>query len=261
MIDQLGHSVHLPGLHRRVVSLVPSQTELLFDLGLDEEIVGITKFCVYPGEKCRTKPKVGGTKNFRFDAIEALQPDLILGNKEENYREGIDRLRTRYPVWMSDIATLDDALRMIRSVGELVGKSSAAHSLANEIQVSFQKLAISTRRAGAPGRVAYLIWRQPWMVAGNQTFIDAMLVSSGLENAFGHLARYPEVSPAQLREAAPDCIFLSSEPYPFREEHRSELREICPAARITLVDGEMFSWYGSRLRHAAEYFQKLADGL
>ncbi|MBC7920391.1 MAG: ABC transporter substrate-binding protein [Ferruginibacter sp.] len=261
MIDQLGHPVHLSGLPRRLVSLVPSQTELLFDLGLDEEIVGITKFCVHPGGKCRTRPKIGGTKNFHFNAIEALRPDLIIGNKEENYREGIDWLRSRYPVWMSDVATLDDALRMIRSVGELVGKSPAAHALASEIQVSFQALSIPARRTSLPGRVAYLIWRQPWMAAGSGTFIGAMLASSGFENAFGHLVRYPVISPAQLREATPDLVFLPSEPYPFREKHRSELREICPEAKITLVDGEPFSWYGSRLRHAAGYFRELADRL
>ncbi len=240
---------------RRIVSLVPSQTELLFDLGLDDEVVGITKFCVHPKDKVRNKTKVGGTKNFHFDIIDELRPDLILGNKEENYQEGIEQLRAKYPVWVSDIETLEDALEMILRVGEVVGKTLAANRLATEIRVAFQELVVEVAQLKYSPSVAYFIWRKPWMVAGSGTFIDTMLAYCGLENAFGTLSRYPEISPEQLREVAPNLILLSSEPYPFKEKHLAELQEICPSAKGILVDGEMFSWYGSRLKLSAKYFQ------
>jgi ABC-type Fe3+-hydroxamate transport system substrate-binding protein len=246
----------LPYLPQRIVSLVPSQTELLFDLGLGEKVVGITKFCIHPAEKIKSVAKVGGTKQFRFEAIHALQPDLILGNKEENYREGIEQLAAQYPVWISDIYTLADALGMIRKVGELAGASDKATSLAATIGVGFANLV-----PVPPVRVAYFIWRNPWMVAGSHTFLDALLNHCGLTNVFGHLPRYPEVTEAHLREAQPDCLLLSSEPYPFAEKHREELQQLCPRAKVLLVDGEMFSWYGSRLVQTPPYLASLLKSI
>jgi ABC-type Fe3+-hydroxamate transport system substrate-binding protein len=254
MKDQLGYEVYLPQTPRRIVSLVPSQTELLFDLGLDAEIVGITKFCIYPAEKTKHKTKIGGTKNFNVEAIAALKPDLIIGNKEENYQTGIEQLREICPIWLSDIVTFDDALAMIQQVGTLVGKPEAAESLVQAIKASFQKLPPVANPAPS---VAYFIWRKPYMVAASGTFIHEILQIAGFRNVFGDLNRYPEVSAAQLQTANPDCIFLSSEPYPFKEKHLAELRTFCPNSRIQLVDGEIFSWYGSRLRHSAAYFESL----
>jgi ABC-type Fe3+-hydroxamate transport system substrate-binding protein len=242
----------LPYLPQRIVSLVPSQTELLFDLGLGEKVVGITKFCVHPAEKIKSVPKVGGTKKFHFEAIHALQPDLILGNKEENYREGIEQLAAYYPVWISDICTLADALSMICKVGEFVGATDKAVPLATTIGDAFANLV-----PAFPVRVAYFIWRNPWMVAGNHTFIDDLLNRCGLANVFGHLPRYPAVSEVQIQEAQPDCLLLSSEPYPFAEKHRAELQQLCPGAKVLLVDGEMFSWYGSRLVQSPAYLTPL----
>jgi ABC-type Fe3+-hydroxamate transport system substrate-binding protein len=257
MRDQLGQSIDLLEPAKRIVSLVPSQTELLFDLGLDEEIVGVTKFCIHPKGKTGRKKVVGGTKNFRFDVIDQLQPDLIIGNKEENYQEGIDRLREKYPVWMSDVVTLEDALAMMRSLGQLSGKSEKAHAMADRISIDFEKLALETSLLPSPPRVAYLIWRQPFMAAANGTFIHSMLKSGGWDNVFASENRYPEIGEEQLREAAPEVIFLSSEPYPFSEKHLVEVKNICPEARIMLVDGSVFSWYGSRLLQATAYFREL----
>lgn len=189
MLDQLGHIVHLPVPAKRIVSLVPSQTELLFDLGLDDAIVGITKFCTYPEEKVRHKTVVGGTKNFRLELIAQLEPDLIIGNREENDQEGIARLREKYPVWMSDIVTLDDALRMIRSVGHLTNRSSEASQLAHRIRLAFQSLVIEVSRLVTPRSVAYLIWREPYMAVASGTFIDSMLAYCGLDNVFSPLRR------------------------------------------------------------------------
>jgi ABC-type Fe3+-hydroxamate transport system substrate-binding protein len=251
--DQMGRQVRLFYPPLRIVSLVPSQTELLFDLGLSKQLVGVTKFCIYP-EYARHKAQViGGTKNFDFAKIRATQPDLIIGNKEENYAEGIAELAKSYPVWMSNITDLDEALDMIRRVGKITGKQQRADPLAAEISNSFAALAAPKPAVSA----AYFIWRKPYMAAASGTFIDDMLRRAGFRNVFAHLGRYPEITPEQLAAAAPDRILLSSEPYPFKDKHLAEFKELCPAAEIQLVDGELFSWYGSRLRLSAEYFRQL----
>jgi ABC-type Fe3+-hydroxamate transport system substrate-binding protein len=253
--DQMGRTVQLVNWPpRRIISLVPSQTEFLADLGLDEQVVGITKFCIHPTDWFQNKKRVGGTKTLNFQKIEALQPDLILGNKEENEQSQIESLAERYPVWMSDIYTLEDALDMMRRFGEVTGKTLKANTIADEIDLRFtQRLALHTQRL----KVAYLIWRKPYMVAAAGTFIDHMLQHAGFENAFQDRERYPEVSAAELARVDPEVILLSSEPYPFSEKHISALQEICPKARIQLVDGEMFSWYGSRLLQVPGYFAAL----
>lgn len=242
---------------QRIVSVVPSQTELLFDLGVNEEIVGITKFCVHPADKVNHKTRVGGTKTLNLSQIRALQPDLILANKEENTRAQIEELKQQYPVHVTDMTTLTDALMMIREVGALVGKGPQAQTLAQQIKTNFQSIADSSVRSGLT--VAYLIWRNPYMVAASDTFIHAMLDVAGFQNAFANRTRYPEITADDLQTARPDLIFLSSEPYPFAEKHIAEFRQLCPSAIARVVDGEMFSWYGSRLLQASDYFRNLQN--
>lgn len=254
MTDQLGNIVILPAPPKRIISLVPSQTELLFDLGLCTEIVGITKFCIHPADKVKCIPPIGGTKNFDLALIKSLKPDLIIGNKEENQEEGIKALQNDFPVWMSDIFTIEDALDMIHQVGQLVDKAPEADTVATNIFNSFSQL--PTLNSPQP-TAAYFIWRKPFMAAASNTFIDNMLQKAGFTNVFNHLSRYPEINPSQLHSANPDFIFLSSEPYPFKQKHIAELQEICPTSKILLVDGELFSWYGSRLVKSATYFLEL----
>jgi ABC-type Fe3+-hydroxamate transport system substrate-binding protein len=251
--DQLARRVEIPFPPQRIVSLVPSQTELLFDLGLGKRVIGVTKFCIYPPEARQSATVIGGTKNFDFDKIAALKPDLIIGNKEENYQTGIEQLAAEYPVWLSDISNLPQALDMIRRVGFITGAKDKAEQIAAEIANSFATLAAP--KPLIP--VAYFIWRKPYMAAASGTFIDDMLRRAGFRNVFAHLSRYPEVTPEQLAAAAPARIFLSSEPYPFKDKHLAEFQALCPAAEIQLVDGELFSWYGSRLRRSAGYFRTL----
>jgi ABC-type Fe3+-hydroxamate transport system substrate-binding protein len=248
--DHLGQSITFQFPPQRIISLVPSQTELLFSLGLEERIVGVTKFCVHPIQ-VHSKTRVGGTKSFDFEKINALRPDIILGNKEENYQEGIEQLRRNYPVWMSDIYSVDDALRTIGDVGIITGTDSIANALKLEIQSRFGKL--SKRK---PASVLYLIWRKPWMAAGKNTFIDDMLSRNGWRNVLTQL-RYPVLNTEDIVALNPDLIFASSEPYPFTHKHRDELKQLCPNAKFILVDGEMFSWYGSRLTLACDYFQQI----
>nr|WP_234462377.1 helical backbone metal receptor [Adhaeribacter terrigena] len=233
--------------------MVPSQTELLFDLGLENEVVGVTKFCIHPSEKVKPKTKIGGTKNFNFKVIDELQPDLIIGNKEENYQEGIEKLAEKYPVWMSDIFTLEDSLDMIRKVGELTGKAENAIEIASKTATAFAQLPQPKNKIQA----AYFIWKNPYMAAGSNTFINDMLQRCGFENVFAHAERYPEIGIELLHKSRPEVILLSSEPYPFQEKHFQEFQQICPEAKVMIVDGEMFSWYGSRLFKAPEYFLKL----
>lgn len=247
--DQMGFEVNLETLPRRIVSLVPSQTELLYDLGLEDRIVGVTKFCVHPGHARRTKSVIGGTKNFDLDRLVSLSPDLVIGNKEENYPEGIAFLRERYPVWMSDIGSLEDALAMIDSVSRLTAEPAKGAFLIREIREKFGAL-----KKLPSLRALYLMWFNPWMGAASGTFIDAMMREVGLINVLSHRQRYPSLTEDEIRELNPEVVLLSSEPFPFGEKHNVLLRELLPAARVRFVDGEFFSWYGSRLRLAPDYF-------
>lgn len=255
--DHLGRPVAVPAAPQRIISLVPSQTELLFDLGVGPRVVGVTKFCIHPKEARKSAVVIGGTKQFDFEKIAALTPDLIIGNKEENYAGGIDQLAAHYPVWLSDIVTLNDAQRMIRDVGVLVNAEFEAVALTTEIGTGFGAL-----RATSTGpRTLYLIWRNPWMGAGAGTFIHEMLTVGGFRNVLAERPRYPELTPEDFAALCPDVVLLSSEPYPFKRKHLEELAVLCPGARIELVDGEPFSWYGSRLRHTPAYLRALRERL
>lgn len=253
--DQMGRTVSVPEIPGRIISLVPSQTELLFDLGLADRIIGQTLFCVHPEPAFKTAVKIGGTKKLQLDKIRDLQPDLIIGNKEENDREQILALEKEFPVWMSDIVTLEDALQMILMLGDLSGKGEEARQMEQQIRQEFRQLPPPPSK---PLSALYLIWREPWMAAGRNTFIDKMLQAAGFENAIsGADTRYPELTSAEMAALDPDVVFLSSEPYPFSEKHLHELSLILPGTPLRLVDGEMFSWYGSRLRLAPAYFAGL----
>lgn len=250
--DQLGHTLSIDPAPSRIISLVPSQTELLADLGLADRVVGITKFCIHPEQWRLSKTIVGGTKQFNFDVIDSLKPDLIIGNKEENYREGIQRLRMHYPVWMSDVNNLDDALQMIHAVAEITSTLTEAAPIIARIRSEFNEPFSQTAR-----RVLYLIWKNPWMAAGSDTFIHDMISRTGMINVLADQPRYPTLQDDNIRLLAPDLVLLSSEPYPFRESHARELAAMLPNANVKLVDGEMFSWYGSRLMKAPAYFRDL----
>jgi ABC-type Fe3+-hydroxamate transport system substrate-binding protein len=249
----MGRQVELETLPKRIISLVPSQTELLFDLGLREQVVGITKFCVHPAHWRKEKTIVGGTKNFHFDTIEKLKPDLIIGNKEENYEEGIETLKKHFPIWMSDIETFDQAISMIDKVSYLTGKQQVGLELIEKIQTAFRGL-----KKLPEIRSLYLMWHNPWMGVANRTFIHTMMEKIGLMNVIGNRDRYPELSKNDIQSLAPDLVLLSTEPFPFSVKFIPEIRDILPNARIEIVDGEMFSWYGSRLALAPAYFNSLS---
>jgi len=257
IIDQLGKNIFLEEYPKRIISLVPSQTELLFDLGLSHEVAGITKFCVHPRQWFEQKPRVGGTKTVKMEIVHSLQPDLIIANKEENTKEQIEKLTTRYPVWISDVNDLETALQMIISVGKITNKYPQATEIANKIKNDFTSFALQLKTTNDKPRVAYLIWKDPYMAVGGDTFIHSMLEACGFKNVFEHFHRYPTVSITELQNASCQWILLSSEPYPFSQKIMEALQVQLPGTKIILVDGEMFSWYGSRLVHAVSYLQKL----
>lgn len=252
--DQLNNKIELNSYPKRIISLVPSQSELLWDLGLREELVGITKFCIHPQEMFVTIDRVGGTKTLNIEKIRALKSDLIIGNKEENEQSQILELQKEFTVWMSDIYNLQDALMMIRSVGALVNRVEEAEKLKLSIATSFLNLKTTKKT------VLYLIWKDPYMAAGKATFISDMLNRIGLENKISDVhARYPELNIEDIKALNPELILLSSEPYPFKSNHIKELQSILPDSKIILVDGELFSWYGSRLQTSVAYFNELVN--
>lgn len=251
--DQMGREVTINFPPKRIVSVVPSQTELLFDLGLDAEIIGLTKFCIHPIEKFAARTKVGGTKKLNIDLIKDLKPDLIIGNKEENTQSDIEELAAYCPVWMSDIFTLDDAMKTIGQIGELVDREPEAGYLNHLISAGFGDLKTLATQHRIDKKVAYLIWRKPYMAAGKNTFIDNMLLTNGMTNVISQ-ERYPELTLGELNTLNCELILLSSEPYPFAEKHIEEIQAAVPNAEVILVDGEMFSWYGSKLVKAVQYF-------
>ncbi|MFT5890597.1 MAG: iron complex transport system substrate-binding protein [Dokdonia sp.] len=257
--DQLDRRLQFSTTPIRIVSLVPSQTELLVDLGLRDHIVGLTKFCVHPNGLIKEKTVVGGTKQVHVDRIKALQPDIILCNKEENTAQIVKDMEAIAPVHVSDIKNIEDTLSLIRMYGDIFQTVPKATALISSIQKKHIDFSKSIDTNISCKKVAYFIWKDPWMVAGNDTFIDYLLTECGFENAFKNReGRYPEVQLEQLQDVA--YIFLSSEPFPFADKHIEELK-LQTNAKIILVDGEYFSWYGSRLLGAFDYFSDLRQQL
>lgn len=251
--DMMGRDVAFNYPPKRIVSVVPSQTELLADLGLNDEVVGITKFCIHPESWFRSKERIGGTKKLDIEKIKALQPDLIIANKEENEQEQIEELAQHFPVWISDIHNLPQALQMIQVVGQLTGTDAKANELVDEIVNGITKLHTATTAK----RVAYFIWYNPWMSVGHDTFISNVIHTIGWKNVLADKSRYPEITLEELKAYNPELVLLSSEPFPFKEKHIAEVKAALPDAEVKLVDGEMFSWYGSRLKEAVGYLQQL----
>jgi len=251
--DQLGRTIELNQAPQKLVSLVPSQTELLFDLGLEEEVIGITKFCVHPEHWFQNKTRVGGTKTVNIEKIKQLQPDLIIANKEENVKEQVEELEKHFPVFVTDVNTLDEAYQMIYQIGRLTQKESRGEEIIKQVNEGFSQLQTTNYKL----HTAYLIWKDPYMTVGGDTFIDDMLYYNGFINVFSSRTRYPEITIGDIQNANCELLLLSSEPYPFKQKHIDELHEQLPDTKILLVDGEMFSWYGSRLLKASSYFNQL----
>ena len=249
-VDQLNNELLFSSFPKRIISLVPSISELLAHYEPYIQLVGVTRFCEYPKRLRTDKVIIGGTKDPDIKKILALKPDLIIANKEENNKVDIDQLNQSSPVWISDINTLDDASKMIKSLEELLGIP-----LERQIFLSLEQK-LNKSLDNISGTVAYVIWQNPIMIAGHDTYISNWLKKIGLEN-ISNKNRYPEVSFEWLNNNNPDYVFLSSEPYPFKEKNRLEFESLCKHSKIELVDGRMFSWYGKAMLEAPEYFSHL----
>lgn len=242
----------------RIVSLVPSQTELLVDLGLEEAIVGVTKFCEHPKNIKREKTIVGGTKTIHLDKIIALQPTHILCNKEENTKEIVQNCQKIANTHVSDIYNIEDTLALIKAYGHFFLKEKEAEKLNANIKNLLEDFNHFIKEKTTL-KVAYFIWKDPWMVAGNTTFINYLLEVNKFDNVYKQFSRYPEIELQSLRKV--NVVLLSSEPFPFKEKHINEIKSYTKNAKVLLVNGEYFSWYGSRLLKAFSYFKNLRNSL
>ncbi len=225
--------------------MVPSLTELLIDLSLQEQLIGRTRFCVHPKKEVADIPIMGGTKNPRIDKITAINPDIIIANKEENRKEDMDRLRQNYEVVITNIKTIEDALSTIKQLGNRLKVADKAEKLVSKIEQRLRQ-----RPEVSPLKTTYFIWKDPWMTVGGDTYINDVMEHWKLENIFSDITRYPVIMPDELADYEPELILLSSEPYPFKEKHLPVVKEVCPDARVLLVEGEWFSWYGSHMVHS-----------
>jgi len=254
--DQIGHTFNLDYFPKRIISVVPSQTELLYDLGLAEKVVGITKFCIHPKDWFKNKTRVGGTKDINIAKVSALKPDLIIANKEENTRAEIEALQKLYPVYTSDISNLSESLEMITDIGKITNTEAKSGWLTKNITLEFDQL---SNKNFPQQRTLYLIWKNPYMSINQHRFISDMMQRCGFVNVINVDENYPELTEQEIIALNPDVILLASEPFPFQEKHSKDLQAICSNATILLVDGEYFSWYGSRLMAAPKYFIGLIE--
>ena len=239
----------------KIISLVPSITETLFDFGLtDTEIIGRTKFCIHPKGLVKNVETIGGTKNLNLEKIKNLNPDLIIANKEENEKLQVEELMKDFKVWVTDIETLEDNSRFLAELGTLLNKENTAKNFNQKISDIIKGIKIQESK-----KVCYLIWKNPYMTIGSDTFIHQILDKLGFENVFKNEKRYPEISVEEMKKA--DFIFLSSEPFPFQQKHIDELQKELLNSKIVLVDGEAFSWYGTHLAKCGEYFFELVKSL
>ena len=254
-VDHLKRTIILNDYPKRVISIVPSITELIINLGLKHLLIGITNYCIHPQKETDLIRKIGGTKTPKIDLILDLAPDIVIANKEENKMSDIEVISKHTSVWVSDINSYEDNFKLIIELGKLFNKNSEATTLCAVIKNNWRKVPEFKSKS-----CLYFIWRNPYMLAGKDTFINSVLAKSGFENLISQ-NRYPTQNIDELSSLSPELILLSTEPYCFKEKHISEFRKLFPNAIIKIVDGELFSWYGSRQKLLPSYLIKLKKSL
>ena len=254
--DQLNRVLNFNTTPKRIVSLVPCQTELLFDLGLENKIVGITKSCIHPYHLKHTKTIVGGADTIDFDSVKDLKPDAIVCSTETS-GEIIEQCVKIAPVHISNVTSIDDTLELINQYGKMFSCRTEASKITQKIEFNLNDFN-SFIKNKEPKKVAYFIWRDPWKVAGSKTFTNHLLALNKFENIYANKYKYSEIEIKKMRlEGDPNLVFLPAEPYPFKEEHAFELGRFTHHATTVFVDGKFFSWYGSSLVKAFDYFKNL----
>lgn len=249
--DHIGRTITYNYPPKKIISLCPGITETLYALRLEPEIIGRTKYCIYPKDKVESAQVVGGTKEINLAKIRELKPDLIIVEKEENTKDIVEILENDYPVYVAEVQSIPDAYRMITSIGDLTNRNAEAGILVAKIQTDFlAHPQVNGKRA------AYVIWNEPYMVVGKDTYIQSTLDKMGFINPFISMkSRYPIVTVEDFQNAELDYVLLATEPYPFEEKHKDIFLKMMPNAIPIIVDGEMF-WYGARMIKAAHYFKQ-----
>ncbi len=257
--DQTGRKINLIQPPEKIVSLVPSVTFLLYLLNLEKQTTGITRFCKYPKHWKKQKTIVGGTKDIKIEKITQLMPEFIIANKEENSKQTVENLEKTVPIYVSDVVDLKSNKKFVTDIGQITGKTNEAENLLKQIDFLTEQL---HKTKSKTYKSLYLIWREPWMSIGGDTFISHMMQVAGFENILINEQRYPVVDFKQIKQQ-PEVIFLSSEPFPFKEKHKIELQKIFPQSEILLVKGEAFTWFGAYpvfgLPYLFQLYQKIKN--
>lgn len=240
--DALGRTFHFDAPPQRVVSLVPSLTETLFDLGAGDSVVGITDFCIFPGDIDR--PRVGGTKNPRVDAIRELRPDLVHMNLEENLERHALLIESFAPVFVSEPKTVRDVASLIMTLGEIHGGRDRASERVAQIESEMASM------PARPFTFACAIWKDPWMWCGGDTYVSNLVACAGGRNVLENESRYPVRSPENVNA---EVIFLPDEPYVFTETDARQFgsRVIGP------FPGHLFTWHGTRTLEGLRFLRAL----
>lgn len=277
LVDAIGRVHALARADARIVSLVPSVTELLFALGIGDRLVGRTGFCIHPKDNIKTVPKVGGTKSVDIDAIRGLAPTHLIVNIDENEKSTVDQLASFVPnvIVTHPLGPLDN-MALYRLLGGIFGRESRAEELCEAFQKAYAD-AVGACADLPRERVLYLIWKSPWMTVSRDTYISRTLAAVGWDTVeIESKDRYPKIELTPELVSRVDRVLLSSEPYAFRERHLDEIRQTLAAADhffvptaleeaespvpVSLIDGEMASWYGSRAIEGMKYLSRLRTG-
>src|SRR5690625_675706 len=233
--DHLGRTVEYSYPPKRIISIVPGITDNLYSLNLENEIVGRTRYCIYPKDKVQQAKTIGGTKRVKADQIRELEPDLIIAEKEENTKEIVEILEKEFPVYVCELQSVQDTYKIIKDLGEVTDREPEAEKLQAEIKAAFNSLP-----SGQGKKFAYVIWQNPYMVAGANTYITSLMEKMEFVNAFSEYeGRYPTVTEDDFRNTELDYIFLATEPFPFQEKHIKEFSEQYPEVTVMSLDGEI----------------------
>ncbi|HEU5393471.1 MAG TPA: cobalamin-binding protein [Candidatus Methylomirabilis sp.] len=265
--DALGREVSVPVLPRRVVSLIPSVTEICFALGAGDRVVGVTSFCTEPPAGVAEKVRVGGEKNPDLERIRRLRPDLVIANVEENRKPDVDALaESDIPVYVIYPRGVGEGITLLRTLGELLGVPAAGEAQAARVEAALEE--VRRLRAGcAPLRVFCPIWKNPWMACNRDTYVHDVLVTCGGENITAERPeRYPRVTLEEVAAAAPEVILLPDEPFRFGPKHLP-LFSVFPGmpavrdGRLYCIDGKWISWYGPRMAEGLPALTRVILGL
>ncbi|MBI9038391.1 MAG: ABC transporter substrate-binding protein [Bacteroidales bacterium] len=255
--DGLGRTICLDKIPKRIVSLCPSITETLCELGLADKIIACTDYCVHPIDVVKNFNKIGGPKNFSEEKILNLKPDIIFAVKEENETCKINRISKKVPTYVFDINSIQEGIEMIKTLGNIFEIQNISDCFIEKMQEGYKNLT----KVNSNIKCLYLVWKQPYIAVGGDSFIDSVLYQINIKNCLRNSKKkYPKIK-LKLLENQFDLLILPSEPYSFSENDIDGFEKIFPEKEIIKVDGEMFSWYGTHQLKAISYLQKLVINL